>query len=49
MAMGMYNSINTAVSEMVKPKSIFYPEENKNYKEKFELFKKIITERKECC
>ena len=48
-AMGMYNSINTAVSEMVKPKSIFYPEENKNYKEKFELFKKIITERKECC
>lgn len=46
-ATGMHGSIKAAAEEMVKPKDIFYPEKNDYYKEKFELFKKIITKREE--
>lgn len=43
-AMGIHSSIKDAVDEIVKPKNIFYPQKNNHYREKFELFKKRITQ-----
>lgn len=43
-AMGIFNSINDAAREMVRPKNVYMPENNNFYKEKFKKFKEMITE-----